>query len=156
MSLQRPGKYDIEHFFFFEKLEEKSSMNSKRHLQLILAVLVAALTISIVLWATDEPIIIKAKKIYTATQGTIENGMILIANGKISKVGKNLSVPRRAKEIKAEVVIPGLIDIHTHLGVYSLPAVEENSDGNEMTNPSTPQVRALRSEERRVGKECDR
>ncbi|MBN2206982.1 MAG: amidohydrolase family protein, partial [Candidatus Aminicenantes bacterium] len=47
--------------------------------------------------------------------------------------------------IEAEVVIPGLIDAHTHLGVYSVPNVQENEDGNEMTNPVTPQVRALDS-----------
>lgn len=93
----------------------------------------------------DDTYLIKAKKLYTVTNGIIENGMILIQEGKIAEVGTNLSVPAETKTLLAEVVIPGLVDIHTHLGVYSLPLVEENSDGNEMTNPITPQVRALDS-----------
>jgi len=101
--------------------------------------------LSMILWSAQDSVVIRAKKIYTAAQGTIEDGMILIENGKISRVGQNIPVPAGAREIKAEAVMPGLIDIHTHLGVYSLPRVEENSDGNEMTNPSTPQVRALDS-----------
>ena len=95
--------------------------------------------------SADEVYLIKAKKIYTVTQGLIEDGMILIAGGKISKVGKNLTIPQGAEVLQANVVIPGLIDIHTHLGVYSVPMVEENSDGNEATDPITPQVRALDS-----------
>jgi len=71
--------------------------------------------------------------------------MILVQDGKIARVGKDFSVPRGTKFVKAHVVIPGLIDIHSHLGVYSIPLVQENSDGNEMTNPITPQVRALDS-----------
>jgi len=89
--------------------------------------------------------LIKAKKIYTVSQGTIENGMIFVEKGKIAQVGKNVSAPKGTPILEVEVVIPGLIDAHTHVGVYSLPNVDENSDGNEMTNPITPQVRALDS-----------
>ncbi|MGD8539877.1 MAG: amidohydrolase family protein [Candidatus Aminicenantes bacterium] len=88
---------------------------------------------------------IKADKIYTATMGIIEDGMILVQDGKITRVGKNFPIPEGTKSIEAHVVLPGLIDIHSHLGVYSIPLVQENSDGNEMTNPITPQVRALDS-----------
>jgi imidazolonepropionase-like amidohydrolase len=95
--------------------------------------------------AEDEVYLIKAKKIYTADQGIIENGMILVEGSKIAKIGKDIAKPKGAQELKANVVLPGLIDIHTHVGVYSIPLVEENSDGNEMTNPITPQVRAMDS-----------
>lgn len=89
--------------------------------------------------------LIKAKRVYTVSQGTIENGTILVEKGKIVQVGKNISAPEGIPVLEAEIVIPGLVDTHTHVGVYSLPNVEENSDGNEMTNPITPQVRALDS-----------
>jgi imidazolonepropionase-like amidohydrolase len=95
--------------------------------------------------SADEVYLIKAKKIYTVNQGIIENGMILVKNGKIAKIGKDIAKPTGAKELQANVIIPGLIDMHTHVGVYSIPLVEENSDGNEMTNPVTPQVRAMDS-----------
>lgn len=94
--------------------------------------------------AAENSLLIEAKKIYTAHE-VILDGMVLIQDGKIAAVGRNVNAPEGVKRIKAQMVIPGLIDIHTHLGVYSLPMVQENSDGNEMTNPSTPQVRALDS-----------
>jgi len=93
----------------------------------------------------SEKLVIKAKKIYIVSKKPIENGMILVEDGKIKRVGRRFSIPEDARVIEAEVVIPGLVDIHTHVGVYSTPNVEENSDGNEMTNPITPQVRALDS-----------
>ena len=95
--------------------------------------------------AESNSYLIKAKRIYTVSQGTIENGMILVDKGKIVQVGKNISAPKGVPVLEAAIVIPGLIDAHTHVGVYSLPNVDENSDGNEMTNPITPQVRALDS-----------
>jgi imidazolonepropionase-like amidohydrolase len=95
--------------------------------------------------AADAGLLIRAKRIYTATQGIINEGMILIENGKIARIGTKIPVPGKPREILAEVVIPGLIDIHTHLGVYSVPNIQENEDGNEMTNPVTPQVRAIDS-----------
>ena len=95
--------------------------------------------------ATAETLAIKAKTIYPAAGGPIADGVILVENGKIKAVGPGVKIPSGTRVIQAAVVIPGLIDGHTHLGVYSTPNVEENADGNEMTNPVTPQVRALDS-----------
>jgi imidazolonepropionase-like amidohydrolase len=95
--------------------------------------------------AAGDVLAVKAERIYTAAGEPVVDGVILIENGKIKAVGKDLDIPAGARLLRAKVVIPGLIDIHTHLGVYSLPMVAENSDGNEMTNPVTPQVRALDS-----------
>ena len=53
--------------------------------------------------------------------------------------------PSGAKVLVAEVVIPGLIDVHSHIGVAGTPDVPENDDLNETTNPVTPQVRAIDS-----------
>jgi imidazolonepropionase-like amidohydrolase len=100
---------------------------------------------SLPLLSAQETLVIRAKKIHTAVNGTIENGTIVIENGKITKVGRDVPVPTGARVIEAETVIPGMIDIHGHLGVYPVPVVEENLDGNEATNPVTPQVRALDS-----------
>ncbi len=93
----------------------------------------------------SERLVIRAEKIFTVSSGTIENGVILIEDGKIARVGAGFELPNDAEVIDAKIVIPGLIDMHTHVGVYSLPLVDENSDGNEMTDPITPQVRALDS-----------
>lgn len=93
----------------------------------------------------EKPIVIKAKKIHTVTDGIIEDGTILVQEGKIVHVGKNIEVPDNAILFQTKVVIPGLVDIHSHAGVYTLPMIAANMDGNEMTDPVTPEVRALDS-----------
>ena len=117
-----------------------------RRRMVFLAVVMTALAFAFPAGAEEgNSCLIKAKKIYTVSQGTVENGMILVMNGRIVQVGQNIRVPSGLPVLEAEIVIPGLVDAHSHVGVYSLPFVEENSDGNEMTNPITPQVRALDS-----------
>ncbi|MEW5900055.1 MAG: amidohydrolase family protein [Acidobacteriota bacterium] len=93
----------------------------------------------------DDFVLVRAKKIYTVSRREPASGLILIRNGKIARVGESFPAPPGAAVIDAVCVIPGLVDIHSHLGVYSVPEVEENADGNEMTEPVTPQVRALDS-----------
>ena len=88
---------------------------------------------------SGETFVIKAKKLYTVSDGVLENGMVFVENGKIVRVGKNLPVPKKAKLLQSEVVIPGLIDIHSHLGTWI------DNDTNEETELLTPQVRALDS-----------
>ena len=79
--------------------------------------------------------VIKGATILTMTHGTIEDGTVVIENGKIKAVGKDVPTPSGAEMIDAhgEYVLPGLVDPHSHLGVYSMPGVPANSDGNEMT-----------------------
>ncbi len=118
--------------------------HKNRLLSLVIAVFIGFISSTLGL-CDNNNLLIRANKIYTVNQGTVEEGMILIENGRIAKIGKKVAYPKNIKEVRANVVIPGLIDIHTHVGVNSLPRVEENVDGNEMTNPITPQVRALDS-----------
>lgn len=61
--------------------------------------------------------VIRNATILTVSQGTIENGSILIRNGKIAAVGQDVPVPTGAKVIDAtgQYVIPGIIDAHSHL-----------------------------------------
>jgi len=97
------------------------------------------------MYGLEKPLAIKAKRIHTAANGTIGDGTILVHKGKIIRVGKNIKIPHDAIVMKADTVIPGLVDIHSHAGVYTLPMITENMDGNEMTNPVTPGLRALDS-----------
>ena len=91
-----------------------------------------------------QPIFIDNGTVITVTNGTIENGDVLIKDGKIDEIGTDLEAPKSALIIDAagKFVMPGIIDAHSHIGVYSWPGVRAHSDGNEMTNPITPQVRA--------------
>ena len=86
-------------------------------------------------------------KIYTITNGIIEEGVILIDGGKIKAVGKDVKVPEGAEVIdaKGKIVTPGLIDAHSHLAVFGEPSVWANADGNETSDPVTPQIRGIDS-----------
>ena len=63
--------------------------------------------------------VIRNATILTVTNGTIQNGSILIENGKIAEVGKNVSAPASADIIDASgmFVTPGIIDCHSHIAV---------------------------------------
>lgn len=71
--------------------------------------------------------------------GRIDGGSVLVEGGKIKAVGKDIAAPEGATVINAEGrwVTPGIIDVHSHLGVYPSPGVQSHSDGNEVGEPVT-------------------
>jgi imidazolonepropionase-like amidohydrolase len=83
----------------------------------------------------------------TAAGQKIEGGDILMENGRITAVGQRLDAPAGAVTIdgSGRFVTPGLIDTHSHLGVYPSPDVSAHAEGNEATDPTTAQVWALHS-----------
>jgi imidazolonepropionase-like amidohydrolase len=95
-----------------------------------------------------KPFAIRNATILTAAGPTIQNGTIVVRDGKIVAVGgASVTVPSDAEVIdaKGQYVTPGIIDDHSHLGVYAAPGVQANSDGNEMTKPNTAEVWAEHS-----------
>lgn len=94
-----------------------------------------------------ETIVIEHATLYPATSAIILDGSIVIIDGKISEIGAGITAPSGAKVIdgRGKHVLPGFIDTHSHMGVYSWPGVDANSDGNELTDPISPQVDALDS-----------
>ncbi len=70
---------------------------------------------------------------------------LLIEEGKIKKIGPNLEAPQDAEIIDAtgKNVMPGIIDAHTHLGIFEEGSMNEGDDTNELTGPITPELRAL-------------
>ncbi|UCF09970.1 MAG: amidohydrolase [Candidatus Bipolaricaulota bacterium] len=75
----------------------------------------------------------------------LEDGVVLVEDGKIVEVGVGLEVPSDAERMDAsgKVVFPGLIDAHCHTGVFPDGIGLQDSDGNEMTDPITPHLRAI-------------
>ncbi|WP_417459937.1 amidohydrolase family protein [Kordiimonas sp.] len=74
--------------------------------------------------------------------GRIDGGSVLVEGGKIMAVGADLQAPAGATVIDANGrwVTPGIIDVHSHLGVYPSPGVSSHSDGNEVGEPVTADV----------------
>src|SRR4051812_7705683 len=91
--------------------------------------------------------VIRNVNLLTAAGPLIRNGAILMQNGKIVAVGATVDAPSDALVIDGggKYVTPGIIDDHSHLGVYAAPGGNALSDGNEATNPTTPQVWAEHS-----------
>jgi imidazolonepropionase-like amidohydrolase len=82
--------------------------------------------------------------IFCPVNGIIKKGTILF-NSKIKKVGKSVTVPSGTKTIDAEgrYVVPGMIDAHAHHGLFDGTIGWAGSDGNEMTKPTTPEMRGI-------------
>ena len=92
--------------------------------------------------------IIKNAHILTMSDtGEIKNGYIIITNGKIDDVGEMTSIPdlSEAEVIDADgaFVTPGMVDAHSHIGMWEDGLNFEGSDGNEETDPITPHLRAI-------------
>jgi imidazolonepropionase-like amidohydrolase len=95
----------------------------------------------------SRPTLIRGGTVMTAAGEVIPDGQVLLVDGRVAAVGRTVDAPGDALVIDAagRFVTPGLIDTHSHLGVYASPSVDAHSDGNEMTNPVTAQVWAEHS-----------
>ena len=88
---------------------------------------------------------IKNATIYTMAGDVVEDGCILIENGKFSKVGKGLTIPEGVKTIDAGglMLTPGLVDGHCHIGIGEEGIGFEGRDYNELSDPVVPHLRAI-------------
>ncbi|MDI9485536.1 MAG: amidohydrolase [Bacillota bacterium] len=89
-------------------------------------------------------LVIKNATLYTITDGIKQGSLLIDDEGKIAGVG-DVEIPENATVIDGtgKTVMPGMIDAHGHAGVYEEGLGFEGSDGNEMTDPVTPHMRAL-------------
>ncbi len=98
----------------------------------------------------SKPVLITGATVLTGTGQMIENGHVLMRDGKIVSVGaagEAPTLPEDGVSVNADGkwVTPGIIDIHSHLGVYPSPSMPSTSDGNEATDPVTAEVWAEHS-----------
>ncbi len=90
--------------------------------------------------------LITGATVLTGTGERIDDADVLIENGRITAVGASLAANGAdVVDAAGKWVTPGVIDVHSHLGVYPSPGTTSHSDGNEATAPVTAQVWAEHS-----------
>lgn len=95
--------------------------------------------------------LIRRATVLTGTGERIDDGAVLIENGRIARVGPTASIQAPNDptlvliDAPGQWVTPGIIDTHSHLGVYASPGIASLSDGNEMTDPVRAEVWAEHS-----------
>lgn len=91
--------------------------------------------------------VIRNATVLTGTGERLDDADVLMENGEIRAVGRDLEVPTGAERVdgRGRWVTPGLIDVHSHLGDYPAPSVDAHADGNEMSSPNTAEVWAEHS-----------
>ncbi|MFZ4122040.1 MAG: amidohydrolase family protein [Caulobacterales bacterium] len=95
----------------------------------------------------SSPTLIRNATVIDGAGGEFANADVLLVDGRVAGVGPNLTAPQAATVIDAtgRFVTAGIIDIHSHLGVYPSPSIDATSDGNEATSLNTAQVWAEHS-----------
>jgi imidazolonepropionase-like amidohydrolase len=92
------------------------------------------------------PVLIENATVLTGTGTRLDGADLLLAEGRIVWVGEGEAPPdATVVDGTGRWVTPGLIDVHSHLGVYPSPSTWAHSDGNEMINPVTSNVWAEHS-----------
>ena len=90
--------------------------------------------------------LIKGATVLTGAGERLDDADVLFSDGKIVQVGVGLSADdAEVVEAAGKWVTPGVIDVHSHLGVYASPGTESHSDGNEVSAPVTAEVWAEHS-----------
>ncbi len=89
-----------------------------------------------------DAVLLKGATILDGIGTRIDKGDVLLVDGKISAISTDLTAPDGATIIDAsgKWVTPGIVDNHSHLGVYPSPSVSAHGDGNEGSGPVTAEV----------------
>ena len=94
--------------------------------------------------APSGPIVLRGGKLLTITHGVIEDGVVVMENGKIMAVGKagSVNIPRGAKieDVRGMTVYPGLIDSETNLGLTEISAEKMTNDLVETSDEIMPHM----------------
>jgi imidazolonepropionase-like amidohydrolase len=91
--------------------------------------------------AAGAPTLIRNAVILDGAGRRLDGADLLLQDGHIAAIGPGLSADgAEIVDAQGRWVTPGLIDVHSHLGVYASPAVNAHQDGNEATDPVTAGV----------------
>lgn len=94
----------------------------------------------------DQVLVVRGATVYPISGPPIKNGVLVVRGGKIEAVGAagSVNIPADAKVIDAtgKILMPGIVDTHSHIGIIGNPPVSANVDANEGSGPVQPQLRA--------------
>jgi imidazolonepropionase-like amidohydrolase len=96
--------------------------------------------------AGDRAVAFRGARIHTAAGAPIDDGVLVVRKGKIVAVGAaDTAVPEGAEviDVRGKVIIPGLVDTHSHIGLWSRPHVPAHQDGNEGSGAVQSGIRAI-------------
>ena len=98
--------------------------------------------------AHDESVlVVRGARILPITAPPIAQGVLVIQGGKIVALGEEgkVSIPAGAKvqDATGKVIMPGIVDSHSHIGIDANPVVSDSQDANEGSGPVQPALRAL-------------
>lgn len=93
------------------------------------------------------PVLIRGATVFDGLGAEFAATDVLFQEAHIVAIGPNLALPAGGVEVdgRGKFVTPGIIDAHSHLGVYPSPQIDATSDGNEATDPNTAEVWAEHS-----------
>jgi imidazolonepropionase-like amidohydrolase len=91
-------------------------------------------------------LLLKNATVYPITEKVIHNGDVLIENGKIKSIGSNIIPTDEVTEVmdcKGQHLLPGFIEVHSHLGLYDEGTGWAGNDANETKEALSPHIRAI-------------
>ena len=112
----------------------------RRALSALLLVFLAATSAS-------AQLAVRGKKIYTMAGPVVEDGVVIIREGKVAAIGRaaDVAIPAGFKVLEAAVVTPGLIDARSVVGLAGYFNHEHDQDQLERSSPMQPELRAVDS-----------
>ena len=112
----------------------------------MIRVAVSLLFAAVVAAQEGPTFVVRATKVYPITAAPIEDGAVLVENGKITAVGRAadlLPAPSGVEVIESEVLVPGLIDAHATAGLTGYLNIPHDQDQLDGTRPIQPELRAI-------------
>jgi len=103
------------------------------------------LALSLLASSVQAQLAVRADTLYTMAGAPIENGVVLIRNGKIEQVGaaQTIRIPEGYRLLEASVVTPGLIDAHSVVGLAGILNYNHDQDQLDTSDPIQPELRAI-------------
>ena len=123
------------------------TLPSARSARCIGALICASIAVCAQPSAGQATLAIRGGRVYPISGPPIEHGVLVVANGKIVAVGEEgkIKIPRGAtvEDATGKIVMPGIVDSHSHIGIIANPLAEDSGDANESSGPIEPGLRAM-------------